>query len=237
MQEKASESELLQKLLFGSDQHLFSLADVLLAMVVSTLLVIVLVIAYRRSHGTSTYSAPFVVSLFCMAVCTSVVMMIIGSNIARAFSLVGALSIIRFRTAIKDPRDIAYLFAAMVIGMSCGTHFYAAGIALTLFLFLMMTTIERLAHTLGPPHDRMLRITYKPDPETETFVTTVLEAHFARVDERNRITFTGDGSTTVVFTVVPRRGFSQLKFKADLERNPHVTQFATYLGGDARSED
>lgn len=237
MEEKASESQLIQKILFGSDQTLFSVADVLLAMTVSTLLVFVLIVTYRRSHGSATYSAPFVVSLFCMAVCTSVVMMIIGSNIARAFSLVGALSIIRFRTAIKDPRDITYLFASMVIGMACGTHFYAAGIAMTLFLFTLMSTLERLAHSFRPPLDRMFRITYKPDAETETYISGVLDAHFARVDERNRITFTEDGSTTVVFAVVPRRGFDHLKLKADLEKNGQVTQFATYMGGDARSAD
>lgn len=59
------------------------------------------------------------------------VMLIIGSNIARAFSLVGALSIIRFRNAVKDPRDVAYIFLAMGIGMACGTGFYMVGIALT----------------------------------------------------------------------------------------------------------
>ena len=48
-----------------------------------------------------------------MSVTVSVIMLIIGSNLARAFALVGALSIIRFRTAVKDPRDVAFIFVAM----------------------------------------------------------------------------------------------------------------------------
>lgn len=59
------------------------------------------------------------------------VMLIIGSNVARAFSLVGALSIIRFRNAVKDPRDVAFIFLAMAIGMACGTGFYLIGVTLT----------------------------------------------------------------------------------------------------------
>ena len=62
------------------------------------------------------------------------VMIIIGSNIARAFSLVGALSIIRFRNAVKDPRDVAYIFLSMAIGMACGTGFYQVGVGLTIII-------------------------------------------------------------------------------------------------------
>lgn len=90
--------------LFRSDEVLFGLADVLLALVVSTILCLMLGYVYRRTHRGTSYSQSFLVTLFLMGITTAVVMMVIGSNIARAFSLVGALSIIRFRTAVKDPR-------------------------------------------------------------------------------------------------------------------------------------
>ena len=68
-------------------------------------------------------------------------MLIIGSNIARAFSLVGALSIVRFRTAIKSPQDIGFIFLSIAIGMACGTRFYAVSIVgtslITMVIFLM----------------------------------------------------------------------------------------------------
>ena len=95
----------LEKLLQTPSTELFSTADVFLAMGISTLLCWVISQIYRMTHRGTSYSQSFIITMFAMAVCTAVVMMIIGSNIARAFSLVGALSIIRFRTAVKDPRD------------------------------------------------------------------------------------------------------------------------------------
>ena len=112
---------LLEKLFQPSPTEVFGTGDLLMAMLVSSLLCLALANFYRYTHRGTSYSQSFMITLFAMSVCTAVVMMIIGSNIARAFSLVGALSIIRFRTAVKDPRDTGYLFAAMVAGMGCGT--------------------------------------------------------------------------------------------------------------------
>jgi len=60
-----------------------------------------------------------------MGMVVAVVMLVVGSNIARAFALVGALSIVRFRNAIKETRDVGFIFFVMVIGMAVGTRFYA----------------------------------------------------------------------------------------------------------------
>ena len=99
-----SESNYFLDMLFKpSETDIFSSAEVLLAMTVSTLLCYVFSQVYRHTHRGTSYSQSFLVTMFIMGVATAVVMMIIGSNIARAFSLVGALSIIRFRTAVKFP--------------------------------------------------------------------------------------------------------------------------------------
>ena len=85
-------------------------------------------------------------------------MLIIGSNIARAFSLVGALSIIRFRNAVKDPRDVAFIFLVMGVGMACGTGFYAVAVLLTAIvgLAVIFMTITRFG-SLGSV-ERIIRI-------------------------------------------------------------------------------
>ena len=97
--------------------------DIILVALLSAICTFVVCKVYQTTHRGTSYSQSYIHSLFLMALCTGIVMMIIGSNIARAFSLVGALSIIRFRTAVKDVRDTAYLFFAVVIGMGCGTGF------------------------------------------------------------------------------------------------------------------
>jgi len=112
------------------------------AMIVSFLLALMSAYVYRVTYRGTSYSQSYTHTLILMSVITSVIMIIIGSNIARAFSLVGALSIIRFRAAVKDTRDVAFIFLAMAIGMACGTRFYDVAIVFT----FVMTSIVFFLH-------------------------------------------------------------------------------------------
>lgn len=125
-------SELMRQMTAGGDT--FGFWEVLVALVLSFALLLVLAYFYRQSHRGLSYSVSFVHAMILLGVTVAVIMLIIGSNIARAFTLVGALSIIRFRNPIKDSRDVAFLFAAMAIGMSVGTGFYLTAVVFTLFI-------------------------------------------------------------------------------------------------------
>ena len=91
-------------------------------------------IVYKNTHSGLSYSASFVLLLVMVTMISATAMMIIGNNIARAFALVGALSIIRFRTVIKDTRDIGFIFFALVSGMAAGTSAYFIAVFSTLIL-------------------------------------------------------------------------------------------------------
>ena len=108
--------------------------QVLNALGLSFFLALVLAYVYRQTHRGVSYSVSFVHTMVLMAVTVALIMEVIGSNIARAFSLVGALSIIRFRTAVKEPRDVAFLFAVMAVGMASGVNLPWVAVAFTLFL-------------------------------------------------------------------------------------------------------
>ncbi|NNM33828.1 MAG: DUF4956 domain-containing protein [Gemmatimonadetes bacterium] len=83
---------------------------------------------YRWSYRGTSYSATFVSSLVTLAMITAVVIMAIGNNLARAFGLVGAMSIIRFRTAVKDTQDLVFIFLALSIGLAAGVGFHRLAI-------------------------------------------------------------------------------------------------------------
>ena len=137
----------------------FSLVDLGVALLLGTLLTLAMVQTYRTTHRGATYSVAFIQSLFILACCTTLIMVVIGSNIARAFSLVGALSIIRFRTAIKDPRDVAFVFATIAIGMGCGTAFYGATIIFTVFVCALLLVLSKLNVGESRSTDAILRVT------------------------------------------------------------------------------
>jgi uncharacterized membrane protein YhiD involved in acid resistance len=119
----------------------FDIWELLLSLGVSFVLCVIIGLVYRATHRGVSYSQSFVITMVVVGVTVSVIMLIIGSNIARAFTLVGALSIIRFRNAIKDTRDVGFIFLSMAVGMACGTRFYGTAVIFTAFicgaLFLM----------------------------------------------------------------------------------------------------
>ena len=121
----------------------FTVWDVLLALTCSLMLSLALVWVYKRSHRGLSYSVSFAHTIVIMCITIAVIMLIIGSNLARAFALVGALSIIRFRTAIKDPRDVAFVFVAMAVGMACGVRLPAIGVLFTLFVCPVIYFLHR----------------------------------------------------------------------------------------------
>ncbi len=121
----------------------FQLWEAVLALVLSFFLCLMVAYFYRVTHQGLSYSVAFVHTIVIMGVTVSIIMLIIGSNIARAFALVGALSIIRFRNAVKDSRDVAFIFVTMAIGMATGTGFYAAAVVFTLFVTAMIYFLYR----------------------------------------------------------------------------------------------
>lgn len=121
----------------------FSVTDVVLAMALSFVLCSLIGLVYRTTHQGISYSQSYVQTLVLMGMIISVVMLVVGSNIARAFALVGALSIIRFRNAIKETRDVGFIFFAMAIGMAIGTRFYLLAFIATFAISAAMMVMQR----------------------------------------------------------------------------------------------
>ena len=101
-------------------------------------------LSYRLSHSGSIYSAKFNVTLAALTVITTTVMIVIGNNIALSLGMVGALSIVRFRTAIKDSRDTIYIFWAIVVGICCGAGDYITAGAGSCVVFLVLLLFGRI---------------------------------------------------------------------------------------------
>ncbi|HBR02375.1 MAG TPA: DUF4956 domain-containing protein [Ruminiclostridium sp.] len=117
-----------------------AIQDMLLNYAAALVLGVIIFISYRYSHSGAVYSARFNVSLVMLTIVTTLVMNVIGNNVALSLGMVGALSIIRFRTAIKDPRDATYIFWTIAVGICCGVSEYliaAMGTGI-IFLFLLV---------------------------------------------------------------------------------------------------
>lgn len=131
-------------------------------------------LSYRLSHEGSIYSRKFNVSLVAMTVITTTVMIVIGNNIALSLGMVGALSIVRFRTAIKDSRDTVYIFWAIVVGICCGSGDYLVAGAGSAFAFVLLFLFGRVRND-----NRMLLI-IRAARTNEQRIEAVVFQQFAR---------------------------------------------------------
>lgn len=102
-------------------------------------------VSYYITHRGTIYSKKFNASLVVLTVLTGTVMTVIGNNIALSLGMVGALSIVRFRTAIKDSRDTVYIFWTVIVGICCGVGDYMValiGSAITFIVLLILGVIK-----------------------------------------------------------------------------------------------
>ncbi len=114
--------------------HIYFPTEIILNLTLSFILGIVVSVVYKKTHKGLSYSQSFMVTNIFVCVIVCMVIMIIGNSLARAFALVGALSIIRFRTVVKDTKDTAYIFWSLAAGMACGTGSYFLALAGTIIL-------------------------------------------------------------------------------------------------------
>jgi uncharacterized membrane protein YhiD involved in acid resistance len=109
--------------------HVYLPNEIIINLILSFILGLVVSYVYKLTHKGLSYSQSFMITSVFVSIIVCMVIMIIGNNLARAFALVGALSIIRFRTVVKDTKDTAYIFWALAAGMASGTGSYFLAVA------------------------------------------------------------------------------------------------------------
>lgn len=116
--------------------------SVVVALVMGFLVGLIIALVYRRSYRGVLYSPSFAMTLVMMTLITTPVVMCIKSNIALSMGMVGALSIVRFRTAVKDPMDTAYMFWALTMGILLGAGLYLIALIVVLCISVLMIVLS-----------------------------------------------------------------------------------------------
>jgi uncharacterized membrane protein YhiD involved in acid resistance len=144
-----------------------SSTDVIANLLVALTCGLLLSMVYRSTYRGPSYSVTFVNSLVLLTIIASIVIMVIGNNIARAFGLVGAMSIIRFRTAIRDTMDLVFIFLSLAIGMACGVGLTAVALVGSLIAGLVVLALT-FTH-FGAPRRRhfLLQIIRQSTEQTD----------------------------------------------------------------------
>lgn len=129
--------------LFPTSQA-YGINEIIFNALVATVLGLGLAWIYKRTHKGVSYSQSYVMSLVIVTITTAIAIMVIGQSLTRAFGLIGAFSVVRFRTAIKDMRDIAFLFFALVEGLAAGTGSFSVGAVGFIIFSLIVVVLTKI---------------------------------------------------------------------------------------------
>ena len=141
MQEQSLPPEFTQYIPDVLETHAMMVANALLTLPFATAMGAALAFRPRR-RGTPPRSAPVIQTQIVLAIVGTVVMLIVGSSLARAFGIVGVASLIRYRAKIDDPKDAVVMLACLTVGLACGVNLYGLAVFATLFILGVLWIVE-----------------------------------------------------------------------------------------------
>lgn len=160
----------------------FSTFDIIVSLSLAFVLSAVIGWVYRYTHKNVSYSQSYVQTLVMVGMIIALIMLVVGSNIARAFALVGALSVVRFRNAIKETRDVGFIFLVMAIGMTTGTRFYILAIAATVAICLVLIIMNKFNWFTLDVQRQVVKVQVPPEPGFDALVEDVLIRYCAEFE-------------------------------------------------------
>jgi uncharacterized membrane protein YhiD involved in acid resistance len=190
---------------------------------------------YEITHRGTSYTQSFVFTLVLNGMVVALVMLVIGSDIARAFSLVGALSIIRFRNAVKETRDVGFIFFTMAIGMAIGTGFYLLAVAGTIFISAVIVLMTRYNWYAREMSSHILHIQVQNGAPLEALFDKTLAEYTSTSELISADSVHGGMLTELTYSVGLKKSAEVQEFLTalgNLNGNKKVTLVAGYNGTD-----
>lgn len=171
----------------------YSPLEMLLNASLATVVGFWLAFIYRLNHKGLSYSQSFTQTIIFVTLIVAIVIMVIGGNLARAFALVGAMSIIRFRTVLKDTKDLSYVFGALALGMAVGSSNYIlVGIG-TVFISVLSFVLNLTNFGSVYKSEFILRFRFTHDGNSDDYLAAMKNG--CRRSNLLHIEPSGDGKT------------------------------------------
>ena len=169
-----------------TDDHgphpLHEIDDAMVRLPLAALLGAALALRPKR-RGTPPRTAPVVQTQIILAVVGAVIMLVVGASLARAFGIVGAANLIRYRSKIEDPKDAVVMLCALAVGLASGVGLYALGVFSTVFIVAALWVIESFEPKTGKPFNLLVKLGEQTD-ERRSEVEAVLRRHNLKFEIR-----------------------------------------------------
>ncbi|WP_297137375.1 DUF4956 domain-containing protein [Terrisporobacter sp.] len=170
---------MLETIITTTTGESFTLLNTLKVIGTSVILGVLISLVYMKTSKKSSYNSGFSTTLIMLPVIISIIILLVGNNVARAFSLAGAFSIIRFRSAPGEPKDIAYVFFTLAIGLTCGMGYITYAVIFTVILSAVMILLDITKFTEAKNKPMQLKITVPEDLNYEGVFEEILDNYTA----------------------------------------------------------
>jgi hypothetical protein len=200
----------------SSDSVAISLGGLAAALGVSFALGLLVSLVYMKTHKQGTPSQSFAVTLVLLPAIITVIIVLVGSNVARAFSLAGAFSIIRFRSAPGDPKDITYVLFSMAVGLAAGMGFLLYAVLVGVALCAVVLLLEALKFGKTGGTEKILKITIPENLDYQNAFDGVMEKYTLSNTLRRVRTADLGSLYELNYSVVTRDGLSEKDFIDEL---------------------
>ncbi len=191
-----------------------SIGDAILAIVLTFALSLFIMLVYRMTYAGISYSKSFAATLIMLAMVTCLVILVISSNLVLSLGMVGALSIVRFRTAIKEPVDTAFAFWAIATGIICGAGYVSIAALLTLLVGALFVAV----HAFGKNYkSNAYLVVVRSDKEFDVIPKLSELPHF-RLKNKN---MTADHTEVVAEVELAAKHLARLE---RLRGEPHIQE-------------
>ncbi|GII97285.1 DUF4956 domain-containing protein [Sinosporangium siamense] len=210
----------------------FSVADIAIAMALSFVLSAMIGWVYRATHRNVSYSQSYVQTLVILGMLISLIMLVVGSNIARAFALVGALSVVRFRNAIKETRDVGFVFLVMGVGMAVGTRFYLLAVVAAVTISLIIMIMHRFNWFQLNVRRQVVKVQVPSDEDFTQAIQDVLVRHTDEFELVSMESIRAGALMELMYTVKIKKGHEPADVIAALRERNHGQSVTVLTGYD-----
>ena len=168
---------MLETIISTTTGESFTLSNSLIVIFSSIILGFVISFLYMKTHKKSGYNQGFTLTLVMLPVIIAIIILLIGNNVARAFSLAGAFSIIRFRSAPGEPKDISYILFTLAVGLTCGMGYIGYAVLFTIILCVLMIGLDMTKFATPKNRPMQLRITIPENLNYEDAFDEILDEY------------------------------------------------------------
>lgn len=193
-----------------------TLPSLMIALGTAFALGLIISFTYMKTHKTATPSQSFALTLVMLPAVVTIIILLVGSNVARAFSLSGAFAIIRFRSAPGDPKDIAYVLFCMAVGLAAGMGNMLYAVVVAIALCVAMVLLEALKYGKPKGMEKTLKITVPESLDYENAFESVLQKYTLSSTLRKIKTADLGSLYELVYSITTKAGVCEKDFIDEL---------------------